>query len=174
MLIDIPMIHAFVRSEYTTSGQDKDLEECYIFAATCIPSRPPLFTAHLRSGALYSRLPLEAFTTSESILTKPTPELCPWTSIGHKAQAIKHQYLKDYDVELFKLNLKGRYLFTIDYFDGNYSEDPEQHKTHNIIELDDGRLAAMPNNFCIFNDNHFQKKDKLKPYSRQQKYWLAD
>ena len=53
----------------------------------------------------------------------------------------------------------GKYLFTIDscHADTNilnvsYSEVPEEHKSFNILELDNGHFAAQPNNRCIFYD----------------------
>lgn len=173
MLVDIPFIHTNVRLEYVTNNEQTGLEEVYLFAVTCISGRPPLFTCHTKNGAVYSRLPLEAFTDNQN--TNADKDLVPWTCLGEKAFVIKHEYLKDYEVLIPSLKMTGRYLFTIDYYDGNYSEDPEQHKSHNVIELEDGRYTAMPNNYCVFKDKHFTNKDlDYKHYRRQTTYWQAD
>lgn len=174
MLVDIPFIHGFVRRPYITGvGNNFDYEECYIFAMTCIASRPPLFTCHLRSGAVFSRLPLEAFVTTSGYVD-PDPALVPWTCVGHRADVLCHEYLKDYTVKVLNKDLVGRYLFTIDYTTGNYSEDSEQHKTHNVIALLDGRIAAMPNNYCRFIDQHFVDETlSTGDYRRQRAHWTA-
>jgi hypothetical protein len=53
----------------------------------------------------------------------------------------------------------GNYLFTVDnahpdhnIIDTGYSEWPEDHKSFNFIELDNGQYAAQPNNRCLFFD----------------------
>lgn len=172
MILDTPFIRCRVLKQYLTNNEKNGFEYCYIFAVTCIAGRPPLFTCHTENGAVYSRLPLEAFFTHTP---NPDPALCPWSCVGHKAQIITHEYLKDYDVKLLKNNKIGRYLFTIDYEQGNYSEDPTQHKTHNIIELESGQFAAMPNNYCQFIDEHFINKNAaLNHYRRQETYHTCD
>jgi len=82
-----------------------------------------------------------------------------WGAISSQAQAVKHKYLKDYEVYVNFTDkvVKGTYQFTIDYFEDGFSEDPEQHKTSNIIFLDSGYICAVPNNYCLFKDKHFTK-----------------
>lgn len=175
MLIDIPFIHARVRLQYVTDNEQSGFEECYVFAVTCIVGRPPLFTCHMRSGAVFSRLPLEAFLAmSDNPFTAlPDRALCPWTCVGSTVSVRRHEYLKDYTV-VIEGGARGKYLFTLDYTDGNYSEDPEQHKTHNVIALEDGRFAAMPNNYCRFLDSHFTVESlPVAHYRRQSEYWTA-
>lgn len=50
-------------------------------------------------------------------------------------------------------------MFTVDnaspdqnVLDTTYSEQPEDHKSFNFIELDNGQYAAQPNNRCLFLD----------------------
>jgi hypothetical protein len=51
------------------------------------------------------------------------------------------------------------YLFTLDHahpdksiINTGYSECPEDHKSFNILQLDNGQYAAQPNNRCLFYD----------------------
>ena len=64
----------------------------------------------------------------------------------------------------------GDYLFTIDsaheepnIIDCGYSEYPEQHKSFNIIQLDNGHFAAQPNNRVIFYDKSLSPDDMKFP-----------
>ena len=55
---------------------------------------------------------------------------------------------------------KGVYMFTIDNchsehstLDINYSEHDPEHKSFNVIQLDNGQFAAQPNNRIIWHDS---------------------
>lgn len=172
MIIDLPYIHCYVRGKFVS---DSPLDiECYIYSVTCIMGRPLLFNVHTEHGAIFGRLPIHAFTTIPELKsTYSLEELQPWSCIGHRAQVISHAYLKDYEVEVRTLDTVGTYMFTIDQFDGGYSEDPEQHKTFNVVELENGQLGAFPNNFLLLKDNHFTNTDMIK-YQRQTKYWRTN
>ena len=178
MLVDLPeFIHCKVNLNPITGFKKTGFEDCYIFAVTCIPGRTPLFTAHLQSGAVFSRLPLWMFRHGPTEDIHPfSSETVPWSCIGEKVCAVKHAYLKDYEVQvrLDSKEILGRYLMTLDYFGGNFSEDPEQHKTHNIIELVDGTYAAVPNNYCRFLDSHYTLNGcSTKHYRRSSIYWKS-
>jgi len=61
-------------------------------------------------------------------------------------------------------------LFTIDSAhpdpnipDVGYSEVPSQHKSFNILELDNGHYAAQPNNRVIFYDKSLSPKEMMFP-----------
>lgn len=169
MIIDIPFIKTKIKQSFI--GPKNSFENCYIFSVTCLPSRPLLFNAHLECGAIVSRIPINAFKNNDYAIELTKEKLQPYSVIGHKSQSICHEYLKDYTVKTKECGT-GRYLFTIDSFDGNFSEDPEQHKTFNIIELDNGQLAALPNNYCLFLDTHFtENKEWPKHIKRNTEYW---
>lgn len=179
--LDTPFIHCLVKREFLTNFKAKsnEMEECYIFAVTIIAGRPPLFTIHTEKGAVYSRLPIHAFRSLgfveslDTVYSGPSPELlerlCPWTCVGNVGHVIEYSYLKGYDAQVRNLGI-GRYLFTVDYFDGNFAEDPEQHKSHNIIELQSGMYAAVPNNYMLLKDAHFTTSGHID-YTRQSVYW---
>jgi hypothetical protein len=164
-LLDVPYMHAKVRGRFVGTVDDV---ECYIFGLTVILNRPLLFTAHLTNGAVFSRLPLKAFYRYDTLAPPLEHSEC-WGAIGHHASVIQHKYLKDYRVKTAAGD--ARYLYTIDFFDGGYSEDPEQHKTANVVELFYGNYLALPNNECLFEDAHFFRKSDLK-LQRNQTYFL--
>lgn len=174
MIIDIPYIHLYIRKEFLDGESVGQYVEAYVFSATAIINRPLLFTVHTEDGAVFSRLPIHALTTKPCSTEYTLEDLMPWGCVGNKVQAIQHAYLKDYKVKVIIQDkfVNGTYKFTIDQFDGGFSEDPEQHKTMNIIELDSGELCAMPNNKCLFKDTFFAEgQDTVPRYKRQTKYW---
>ena len=65
---------------------------------------------------------------------------------------------------------KGEYLFTVDnahrdksLIDTNFSEHDPEHKSFNIIKLNNGQFAAQPNNRVIFTDQSLVPSNKKQP-----------
>ena len=64
----------------------------------------------------------------------------------------------------------GEYLFTIDnchpdanIMNSGYSEIPEEHKSFNILGLDNGHFAAQPSNRCLFYDKSLTPAELKTP-----------
>lgn len=170
MTIEIPRFKGLIISEFISTAK-QELIEAYIFSLTTIEARPLLFTIHTIDGALYSRIPIQAILHRLPTGTQFNADyLDPWGAISSSSQAVSYNYLKDYHVISETLG-RGTYKFTIDYFNGGFSEDPEQHKTSNIIFLDNGQIAALPNNFTLFKDRHFTTPNQLYKYKRNKTYW---
>jgi hypothetical protein len=65
---------------------------------------------------------------------------------------------------------KGSYLFTIDNYhphrnepDFYFAEVPDEHKSHNIVELNNGQIGAYPNNRCRMCDPSLTNHDLKTP-----------
>lgn len=170
MIADCPRIKVKVRREFL-NPKLKGYENAYLYSVTGNINCPLLFNVHLESGALFSRLPIHALCIQECIQI-PLKVCMPWGVIGQRIQVIEHEYLKNYEV-LTSIGT-GQYLFTVDQFDGGFAEDPEQHKTMNIIGIHDGPLVALPNNSCRFLDKHFTDDTLPTDYTRQSTRWITD
>lgn len=146
--------------------------KCYIFMVTALPNRPLLFSCHLENGAIYSRLPIDAFSpkptdTMASVCEVSNCQL--WGNLGNDIEVIKPTYLKDYEVK--SKERIGRYLFSIDYLNGMFSEDPEQHKILHLIEFDTC-YNLLPNNELLFIDKHFTESIYYE-IKRTNNYWTT-
>jgi hypothetical protein len=157
--------------------------EAYLIAVTSIPNGILAFTVHLETGAIWSRLPINAlfmrrFKPDANPSIMPLNVAQPYSCIEGSIMAIAHPYLKNYEVLVYlngdrnSLPRKGHYLFTVDYLGEGLAEDPVQFKTHNICVLDTGELIAYPNNFLLFPDNYFTSNNLLPEYKRQDKFYL--
>ena len=168
MLINIPTFKVLVRNEYITDNELQGYTEGYLVAVRCIKSRPLLFSVHLENGALYSGLPINSLCTKKC-MEYYLDVAQPWSCLESPCNALTYYHLKDYDVEVTSDSISqvGRYLFTIDYQGEGLAQDPEQHKTHNIIALESGQLVAMPNNYCKFVDQYFTDKDMETSHLRR-------
>jgi hypothetical protein len=66
--------------------------------------------------------------------------------------------------------MKGAYLFTLDNYhpdlnsiDTNTSEKPDEHKSHNVIQLENGQFAIYPNNRMRIYDLSLTPEKPLRP-----------
>ena len=176
MILDIPQFKCFVKSEYVTNNTVKgEWIEAYCFAVTIIESRTLLWTVHLIDGPVYSRLPTKAIV-HKIPEAEATHAFDVFGSISSHGQVIAHQYLKDYKVYALidGREWPGTYKFTIDYFEGGFAQDPEQHKTSNVIFMDSGFIFIGPNNMCLFHDTHFTNAETREIYRRNSRYYYIE
>jgi len=160
---NLPPIHVLVRKEYLY-----DLEKGHgeytpgIWVSVKSVSGKALYFETLLTeyGALYDKLPISAFVSKEDHGDLSLDTLQLWDCFDYNLTVIQKPLLsrcsffgKDKQMH------EGNYLFTIDNchseestLDTNFSEYDPEHKSFNIIELDNGQFAAQPNNRVIWKD----------------------
>jgi len=128
-------------------------------------------------GALYDKLPISAFTWKTDVDQKellPLEYLQLWSCLSYNIAIIKKSFLEGLRCQVFMKNRKlypGEYMFTIDAchsdrnsLDVTLSENPEEHKSFNIIKLDNGQFCAQPNNRILWEHSSMVPLEKKKPY----------
>jgi hypothetical protein len=180
LIANLPPIHCFVRKEFLynfESGVD-EYEPCIWVSIKSLRSQAFRIEAYLpRYGALYDKLPLHAFVSrnnnldSSSFLELDTLQI--WDCFSYDFTIMQKAFLRNLSCKFYakdKNFYQGNYLFTVDHsspdlniIDTSYSEWPEDHKSFNFIELDNGQYAAQPNNRCIFLDAASNPKEMLFP-----------
>jgi hypothetical protein len=180
LIANLPPVHCFVRREFLynfESGVD-EYEPCIWVSIKSLRSQAFRIEAYLpRYGALYDKLPLHAFVSrnnnldSSSFLELDTLQI--WDCFSYDFTIIQKAFLRNLSCKFYakdKNFYQGNYLFTVDHsspdlniIDTSYSEWPEDHKSFNFIELDNGQYAAQPNNRCIFLDAASNPKEMLFP-----------
>lgn len=176
-LRDCPTTKVLVRAEYLYNHErgHGTYVEGYLFAVTSLANRPLLFTVHLQSGAVISRLPLDALCT-KPCEKWPLHDLELWSALSNTITVLQHEYLKRYSmqVRVNDMSYGATYLFTIDSCGEGFAESPDQHKTFNIAQLDTGHLVAQPNNRCLFLDSHFVDRQLPLDYLTNTQEWLCE
>lgn len=178
LVLNLPPIHCYIRKEFLYDFQRGEGEyvPCIWVTAKTIRGQAFRIEAYMPEyGALYDKLPLHAFVSRTENLGEflPLDYLQIWDCFSHHATIIKKSFIGNLSAKFFAKNkcwYGGNYLFTIDncspdpnLFDTNYSEWPEDHKSFNFIELDNGQYAAQPNNRTIFLDPASNPKELLFP-----------
>lgn len=177
---NLPSINVKVCLSYLTNEQESGLEDAYLIAVKSIPGRPLLFTVYLDTGATWSGLPITAIYCDRfNPINYNAPPLSieeaqPFSCLEGDINIITYDLLKNAKASLGQNKLQGNYLFTIDYLGEGLTEEPSQHKTHNIFVLDYGQLVAYPNNMILWSDGFFSYSPENPPkYRRTNNYWLG-
>jgi hypothetical protein len=178
LIVNIPSIAVWVRKEYLTdhqSGHGEFVKGIWITAKS-IPGRAFYFETYLPEyGAMYDKLPISAFVSKPEtpVPDLSLPDLQFWNCMDYGVVAIEKFFIGSMDFELYtrsKAKMKGTYLFTLDNYhpdinivNASTSEKPDEHKSHNIIELENGQYAAYPNNRMRIYDLSLTPEKPLKP-----------
>ena len=170
----LPPQHVYVRKEYLYDLQEGHGEYTPgIWISVKSTQYKALYFETLLTeyGALYDKLPLSAFVWKRPHGDLPLDVLQLWDCFDYDITVIQKPLLSRCEFFGKDRNMHpGEYLFTIDNahpdksrIDINFSEHDPEHKSFNIIQLDNGQFAAQPNNRVIWRDSSLTP-DKLKLY----------
>jgi len=188
LIANIPPIEVFVRKEFLydflTDQNGKSLgkdeyESAHWLTVKSIPNQALYFESLIHDyGAVYDKLPLHAFVWRKDVDVRklyPLDWLQLWDCMSYNISVIRKESLRNARCEVMmkdKSRAPGYYLFTVDpcasdpnEVDVGWSETPNEHKSFNIIKLDNGQFAAQPNNRIIWRHQSQTPSSDLKiPY----------
>ena len=188
LVANLPPTKVYIKKEYLydhEKGHGEFVEGVWITVKS-IQGRALYFETYLPEyGALYDKLPISAFVNSPDIKDSlGLEELELWDAFSYHITVIEKKNLGERCKYLApsKKWYYGKYLFTIDscHADTNilnvsYSEVPEEHKSFNILELDNGHYAAQPNNRCLFYEKSMTPSKMLQPdFKVSTKYYSVE
>ncbi len=161
---NIPHFKCFVKQSFFTKN-DEDSEiynECYAFAIQSIPSK--ILTFHLMTdyGMVRSRVPI-----SEIYIKKPQKDVPYyykqlWDCFGYDVSVVNYDFLKESRCKVIlrdRTEIWATYMFTIDWFNNPFSDEPSDYKCGHVLCSDDGYLLCMPNNRLFWKDSNWVTKD---------------
>ena len=179
LVANIPPVHCYIRKEflYDFEKGHGEYEHCIWVSLKSIRGQAFRIEAYLpRYGALYDKLPLHAFVSRTDNLPQtflPLDTIQIWDCFSYDMTVIQKAFLRNLSCQFYakdKQMYNGEYMFTVDHaapdlniIDTSYAEWPEDHKSFNFIQLDNGQYAAQPNNRCLFFDAASNPKEMLFP-----------
>lgn len=177
----LPPVKVLVRAEYLYDfdEQPRDPVQGIWVSVKAIRGEAFRFETYLPEyGALYDKLPISAFL-SDRVHDDPNAELLDldelqlWDALAYHVEVIEKPLLKGLRAEFFAKNKRtyqGEYLFTLDTCnpdpripDFGFSESIDEHKSFNLLLLDNGQFALQPNNRCRFFDPAFNPQELKFP-----------
>ena len=190
LLTNLPSTKVYVRKEYLrdlNDGFGEFIEGVWVCAKS-IPGRAFYFETYLPEyGALYDKLPISAFVSSPET---PDPDLdLPnlqfWNCMDYGVTNICKQFVGSMEWEVRTRHfgtLKGEYLCTLDNYhadpdvvDYSTSEVPQEHKSFNLIELENGQYALYPNNRCrVYDISLTPQEAKIPDFKVSTEYYQVE
>ena len=178
LITNVPAVDVWVRKEYLTdfqSGHGEFVRGIWLTVKS-IPGRAFYFETYLPDyGAIYDKLPISAFV-SEPETPEPDlslPDLQFWNAMDYGITVLEKQFVGLMDFELYLRTggkMMGSYVFTLDNYhpdvnviNTSVSEKPTEHKSHNVIELENGQYAIYPNNRMRVYDLSLTPQEPLRP-----------
>jgi hypothetical protein len=171
----LPPVEVYVRKEYLYDlerGHGEFTPGIWISVKSVQYKALYFETLLTEYGALYDKLPISAFvwkTDHGELLPLDTLQI--WDCFDYHLTVVQKPLLSM--CEFFgkdKKMHKGEYLFTIDnchqdlsVIDTNFSEHDPEHKSFNIIQLDNGQFAAQPNNRVVWRDSSLTLPNLKQP-----------
>jgi hypothetical protein len=180
LVANLPTVNCYIRREYLydfTKGHG-EYEPCYWVSVKSIQGQALRIEAYLPNyGALYDKFPISAFVSRNTDLKPdeflPLDHLQIWDCMAYDITVIKKSFLQNLGCKFLAKNKQwysGQYLFTIDHANADsnitptgFAEEPMDHKSFNVIQLDNGQYAAQPNNRTIFLDPSSNPKELAFP-----------
>ena len=169
LVANIPPVDCFVRKEYLYDltpdpknpnhllGEGEYVDAIWVSVKSLKGKALWIESLLTEYGSLYDKLPLSAYVWKkdpDNLLPLDTLEI--WDAFSYHITVIEKQTLAGVRCAFFgkdKTLHHGEYMFTIDscHSDPNelnttLSETPNEHKSFNIMKLDNGQFAAQPNN----------------------------
>ena len=172
----LPPIPVYVKKEYLydlEKGHGEYTPGIWISVKSTMGKALYFETLLTDYGALYDKLPISAFVWKIGPVDDhlPLDVLQLWDCFDYDITVIKKPLLSR--CEFFGKDRRmhsGEYEFTIDNchrdsstLDTNFSEHDPEHKSFNIIKLDNGQFAAQPNNRVIWRDQSLVPEDTQRP-----------
>lgn len=162
---NIDNIKCYVRlSHFTKRQEDHNIfHNVYLFAIQSISNKILTFHGMTDYGMLRSRIPLDAiFFTDQPTNDIPAYFKQLWDCFSENASVIKYEYLETKRCQVILRDgskVWATYLFTVDWYDNSYSEQPSDYKCGHVLMADDGYMLCQPNNRIYWKDSNWITKD---------------
>lgn len=160
---NIPSFKALVRkSHFTKNESDSEtFMDVYCFAIQSVTGRMLTFHVMTDDGMVRNRVPL-----SEIFLKKPTNDIPYhfkqlWDCFSENVTVIEYDFLKCHKAQIVLRDGSkswGTYMFTVDWYDNPFSNEPSDYKCGHIFKADDGYLMCQPNNRIFWKDSNWVTK----------------
>lgn len=154
----------YVRAEHFTKNDEHrdEYHEAYAFGIQSITGKILTFHVMTDYGMLRSRVPISEIFLKEPSEDIPSHYKQLWDCFSENVTVTKFEYLsgKRCQVVLKDGNkVWATYMFTVDWFDNPYSNEPTDYKCGHVLVADEGYLLCQPNNRIYWKDSNWITKE---------------
>jgi hypothetical protein len=160
---NIPLFKCLVKASYfTKKPEDATVyHNAYAFGIQSVNAK--ILTFHIMTdyGMVRSRVPI-----SEIYLKEPTSDIDfhmkqLWDCFSENVSVTSYEHLKEKKCQVIlkdKSFIWATYMFTVDWYNNPYSDEPSDYKCGHILVADDGYLLCQPNNRIFWRDSNWVTK----------------
>lgn len=156
-------------SHFTKEDKDRDVyNNVYVFGVQSVSGKILTFHVMTDYGMLRSRVPISEIFLKEPSSDIPMDFKQLWDCFGEDCEVIYYDFLKDKRCQVVlkdKKKIWAKYLFTVDWWNNGYSEEPSDYKCGHVLVADEGYLICQPNNRIFWKDSNWITKDFPVPLS---------
>ena len=161
--LNVPSFKALVKkSHFTKREEDKnEYYDVYVFGLQSVTGKILTFHVMTDSGMLRSRVPISEIYTKAPMNDVPYHYKQLWDCFSEKASVTEYEFLANHRAQA-TLRDGSRvwctYMFTVDWYDNPYSNEPSDYKCGHVLKSDEGYLVCMPNNRLFWKDSNWVTK----------------
>ena len=160
---NIPSFKGFIRKSYLTKNvkENEEFISVYCFAIQSVSGVILTFHIMTDDGMVRSRVPISEIYTSIPKNDIPAHYKQLWDCFSENVAVIEYDFLAYHRAEIVLRDSKkiwATYMFTVDWFNNPYSDEPSDYKCGHIFFADDGFLLCQPNNRIFWRDSNWVTK----------------
>lgn len=157
---NITLFKCYVRLSHFTKKEDDatKFHNAYAFGIQSIEGKILTFHVMTDYGMLRSRVPISEIFLKEPSQDIPFHYKQLWDCFSENVTVTTFNYLVDKRCEVILRDgnkIWATYMFTIDWYNNSYSDEPSDYKCGHILVADDGYLLCQPNNRIYWRDSNW-------------------
>lgn len=150
-------------SHFTKNEADYNtFHNAYAFAIQSIAGK--ILTFHIMTdyGMMRSRVPMSEIFFKEPKQDIPFHFKQLWDCFSENVSVICYNYLYEKRCQVLLKDgsmVWATYMFTVDWYNNAYSDEPTDYKCGHVLIADDGYMLCQPNNRIFWKDSNWITKD---------------
>jgi len=160
---NIPSFKALVKKSHFTKNPEhqNDFINIYCFGLQSADGKILTFHVMTDDGMVRSRVPISEIYFKEPENDIPFNFKQLWDCFSNNVTVTEYDFLTSHRCQVVLRDGRkvwATYMFTIDWFDNPYSDEPSDYKCGHILRGDDGYLLCQPNNRIFWKDSNWVTK----------------
>lgn len=169
---NIPSFKALLKKSHITKNPEDEnvFINVYVFGLQSADGKILTFHIMTDDGMLRSRVPISELYTKIPNNDIPFNFKQLWDCFSNNVTVTEFDFLNSHRCQVVLRDgtkVWATYMFTVDWFDNPYSNEPSDYKCGHILKSDDGYLLCQPNNRIFWKDSNWVTKklpDNLKQF----------
>jgi hypothetical protein len=161
---NITSFKCLVRASHLTKNDKDDniYHNAYAFGIQSVTGKILTFHVMTDYGMLRSRVPISELFLKQPNIDIPNHYKQLWDCFSENVTVTNFEYLNGKRCEVVLKDgskVWATYMFTVDWFDNAYSDEPSDYKCGHILVADEGYLMCQPNNRIYWKDSNWITKE---------------